>query len=140
MVRLRASDSVLERYQILLKEHVKSSSALLNPNELGSSRVRLSWIWQSNISEASSSSSSVHECESCQSRCRSLYSHHQLIGCTGFGPVHRKIGGGKNTHLSGMRCNRQSTIISIVPKCGKIGLVSWEMSGMPGQLRMPVKK
>ena len=67
MVRLGASDSVLERYQILLKEHVKSSSALLNPNEPGSSRVRLSWIWQSNISGASSSSSSVRECESCRS-------------------------------------------------------------------------
>lgn len=70
MVRLGAGDSVLARYQILLKEHVKSSSALLNPNEPGSSRVRLSWIWQSNLPGGSSSSASLRECESVPARFR----------------------------------------------------------------------
>jgi hypothetical protein len=140
MVRLGASDFVLGKYQILLKEDVKSSSALLNPNEPGSSRVRLSWIWESNISGSSSSSSSVRECESCWSRCCSVHLQCQLIGCTGFGPVHREIGGEKNTDLSGMRCNGQSAITSIVPKCGKIGLLTLETSGMRGQQHMPVEK
>ena len=40
-----ASNEVLDRFKILLKDHIKSSTALLNPNEPGSSNVQLSWIW-----------------------------------------------------------------------------------------------
>lgn len=68
MVTLGASDTDLARYQILLKDHVKSSSALLNPNEPGASRLRLSWIWQSNMPGNNANPSSLRECESFCSR------------------------------------------------------------------------
>ena len=63
MVILGADATTLNKYQILLKEHVKSSSALLNPNEPGSSRVQLSWIWQSAVPGAESSPDRLRECE-----------------------------------------------------------------------------
>jgi hypothetical protein len=64
MVRLGADSLTLEKYQILLKEHVKSSSALLNPNQPGSSRLQISWIWQSNVPGGESSPDRMRECES----------------------------------------------------------------------------
>ena len=63
MVRLGPTQSMLDQYPILHKEHLKSSTALLNPNEPGSSRVRLSWIWQSNMPGNSASPASLRECE-----------------------------------------------------------------------------
>ncbi|KAG5650423.1 hypothetical protein H0H81_012324, partial [Sphagnurus paluster] len=48
MVRLQANEHILEKYQILLKSDIKSSTALLDPNQSGSSNVTLSWIWQIN--------------------------------------------------------------------------------------------
>jgi hypothetical protein len=63
MARLGADDATLEQYQKLLKEHVKSSTALLNPNEPGSTRVRLSWIWQTVRSGDNLVPAALRECE-----------------------------------------------------------------------------
>lgn len=63
MVTLGADADTLNNYRILLKEHVKSSSALLNPNEPGSSRMQLSWIWQSAVPGSESSPDRLRECE-----------------------------------------------------------------------------
>jgi hypothetical protein len=60
MVRLGASEAILSKYHILLKEDVKSSSAILNPNEPGSSRHQLSWIWQTGDSIQGSG---IRECK-----------------------------------------------------------------------------
>ena len=98
MVRLGVDQSILDRYQVLLQEHVKSSSALLNPNEAGSSRLRLSWIWQSRMPGNSASIASLRECLYPFSRCCSIDLPFQLTGCTGFGPGHRNIAGRRNTH------------------------------------------
>ena len=65
MVRLGADDQTLGIFQILLKEHITSSSALLNPNAPGSTRVRLSWIWQTGCSDTNNGRpDALRECES----------------------------------------------------------------------------
>jgi hypothetical protein len=63
MLRLGAGQSVLNQYRILLKQDVKSSSALLNPNLPGSTTLKLSWIWQNGGAGNESTPESLHECE-----------------------------------------------------------------------------
>lgn len=48
-------------YPVLLKEHVKASTAILDPNLPGASRLQLSWIWQVS-GDQSSSTESLLEC------------------------------------------------------------------------------
>jgi hypothetical protein len=43
---LGADDRLLQIFQILTRDDVKASTAVLDPNTPGSTRVRLSWIWQ----------------------------------------------------------------------------------------------
>ena len=49
MIHLGADNKVLERFQILKKEDVRASTAIINPNIPGSSSVKLSWIWQTRM-------------------------------------------------------------------------------------------
>lgn len=63
MSRLGADNSTLEQYPILLKEDVKSSTALLDPNKPGSTRVKLSWIWQTLTEDHESLPDVLRECE-----------------------------------------------------------------------------
>jgi hypothetical protein len=63
MVRLGADHLVLDKYQILLKEHVRSSGALLNPNEPGSTRLKLSWIWCMGEPGDEADPAALRECE-----------------------------------------------------------------------------
>lgn len=46
LVTLGANISILSRLKVLTPSDVKASTAVLNPNEPGSTRVKLSWIWQ----------------------------------------------------------------------------------------------
>jgi hypothetical protein len=46
MVRLGADQMILDKFRVLEKGDLRSSSAILDPNEPGSTRHRLSWIWQ----------------------------------------------------------------------------------------------
>jgi hypothetical protein len=46
MERLEAPSSILEKYKILEKKDILSSTAIQDPNEPGYSTLRLSWIWQ----------------------------------------------------------------------------------------------
>jgi hypothetical protein len=62
MTMLGADQAILNKYPILLKEHLKSSTALLNPNEQGSTRLQLSWIWRSAAGGIGDSSESLLEC------------------------------------------------------------------------------
>jgi hypothetical protein len=64
MVRLGADNSILDKYKSLRKDDLKSSTALLNPNEPGSTRVQLSWIWQTFSEGHQSQPEIVRECES----------------------------------------------------------------------------
>lgn len=48
LVMLGADDTTLNQYQLLAREDIAASTAILNYNERGSTTaVRLSWIWQS---------------------------------------------------------------------------------------------
>jgi hypothetical protein len=63
MVRLGANEQTLRRFQILLKEDIKASTAILNPNIPGSSSLRLSWIWNMESADAATGPVSMIECE-----------------------------------------------------------------------------
>ena len=63
MAQLGADNSILDKYQILCKEDLKSSTALLNPNEPGSTRLQLSWIWQTFAEGHQSQPDTLRECE-----------------------------------------------------------------------------
>jgi hypothetical protein len=63
MVRVGADNDMLQKYQILLKEDVRSSTALLNPNTPGSTRLQLSWIWRAGSAGNDSSPETLRECE-----------------------------------------------------------------------------
>jgi hypothetical protein len=43
---LGADDSILSRFQVLNPSDIAASTMVINPNEPGSTRVTLSWIWQ----------------------------------------------------------------------------------------------
>ena len=47
IVVLGADPSTLSRLQILSLNDIRASTAIVNPNEPGSSSIKLSWIWQS---------------------------------------------------------------------------------------------
>jgi len=66
MVSLGADDSTLMKYQIIVKEDVKTSTSLLNPNEPSSSQLRLSWIWQTGSPSDTSNVEELWECECTQ--------------------------------------------------------------------------
>jgi hypothetical protein len=63
MVRLSANTPTLKEYQVLLPEHMKSSTAILDPNQPGSTRLHLSWIWQVGPAADSNSVAAVQECK-----------------------------------------------------------------------------
>jgi len=46
LIRLGAEPEILNRLLPLSYEDVKASSAMINPNEPGSTQLKLSWIWQ----------------------------------------------------------------------------------------------
>lgn len=50
LVLLGADNTILRKFQPLTKQDVKASSAVLNPNIPGGSRLQLSWIWSSSYS------------------------------------------------------------------------------------------
>lgn len=47
MQALGADEQILNHFQPLKKEDVRSSTAVLRPNQAGSTKLKLSWIWQS---------------------------------------------------------------------------------------------
>lgn len=47
MIDLNVDAATLEIYRPLEKDDVKCSTAVLNPNKAGSTKLKLSWIWQS---------------------------------------------------------------------------------------------
>jgi hypothetical protein len=47
LIKLNATPETVNRFQVLSSQDVNASTAIVNPNEPGSTRVKLSWIWQS---------------------------------------------------------------------------------------------
>jgi hypothetical protein len=46
LISLKCNDAVLKKFRELKKEDLKASTAVLRPNEPGSTSLQLSWIWQ----------------------------------------------------------------------------------------------
>lgn len=63
MVNLKADAATLKKYRTLEPEDIRSSTALLNPNEPGSSKLKLSWIWQTGSTGDQGSSEVLLECK-----------------------------------------------------------------------------
>jgi hypothetical protein len=63
MTRLGADVNVFNIYCILEKQDLKVSTAILNPNEPGSTRQSLSWLWKTRCSPNPSDSETLLECE-----------------------------------------------------------------------------
>ncbi|KAH9481966.1 hypothetical protein JR316_0006496 [Psilocybe cubensis] len=49
LIALGANNSILKRFQVLKKDDVKTSTAILDPNTPGSTRIKLSWIWHNAV-------------------------------------------------------------------------------------------
>lgn len=62
MVRLGADQQTLQIFQVLTTDHIKASTAIRDPNQIGASSLKLSWIWGSGLS-LSDDAESVRECE-----------------------------------------------------------------------------
>jgi hypothetical protein len=62
IVRLGADAATLQQFQVLVKDDLKSSTAILDPNRPGSTTLRLSWIWQGH-NPSNGDSDSLLECE-----------------------------------------------------------------------------
>jgi len=62
LVRLGADAATLTTFQILVKDDVRASTAILDPNEPGSSSLRLSWIWQTG-NPGNDNPAALRECE-----------------------------------------------------------------------------
>ena len=46
LLRLGANPATQSRFRVLTPDDIKASTAVVNPNEPGSTRLKLSWIWQ----------------------------------------------------------------------------------------------
>ena len=47
LIALNCDPSILAQYRVLKKDDLKSSTAILDPNQPGSTALKLSWIWHS---------------------------------------------------------------------------------------------
>ena len=63
LVKLNAGDVTLDKFRVLQRHDISSSTALLNPNEPGSSSHRLSWIWQTGRSTDNPDTMGIQECK-----------------------------------------------------------------------------
>ena len=124
MVRLGADEHTLKTFQVLSREDVKASTAILDPNITGSSTIQLSWIWEMKGKAAGSTPDAMREC---MSRCRVGHRGLSLIifkfsVFIGFGPEHRRIDGKKSCCSLNMRCNGRQEDFCTSPSNGRIDI------------------
>jgi len=62
MTRLGADAATLVKFKVLTREDIKCSTALLDPNRPGSTRIQLSWIWETGSGHDGASAHAVQEC------------------------------------------------------------------------------
>lgn len=122
MVRLGADDRILGKFRILLKEDVKASTAIINPNIAGSSSLRLSWIWETRSAGAGSTPETMRECElpiiQVLALALMIPQFSVSIGC---GHALRSIDGLKNLLWLDMKWSGLQDISYIMQICGKSG-------------------
>lgn len=90
-------------YPVLLPEHVRASTAILDPNEPGSSTLRLSWLWQL-PGEPMDQLGTAGECKSgVMLHLSVLNSIHKSNVSISFGPEPRSTAGRKSCCLLPMK-------------------------------------
>jgi hypothetical protein len=67
ILQLGVDEATLQKFQILGKQDIKASTAILDPNIPGTSAIRLSWIWHSALSHPSSTPDSPELLRECLS-------------------------------------------------------------------------
>ncbi len=126
MIDLQADEATLAGYQVLKKEDIKCSTAVLQPNKAGSTKLKLSWIWHSVDRRVmaglgtppTNDPATLDECTSVVHRSFSSADMMQSGEYTGFVPVQRLKGGVKKPSWSAMRCNGQSPTTNTKAKYG----------------------
>lgn len=72
--KLNAGSEIQDKYKRLGMEDIKSSTILIDPNRPGSTRLKLSWIWQTGLAAGSESSEALREC-----RYKEFIRHYQQL-------------------------------------------------------------
>jgi hypothetical protein len=103
MVKLGAAPHILDIFQVLQKEDVKASTAILDPNIPGSTNLRLSWIWHTNR-PGSGSGSGLDTMRECMSSIPFMLIYVLTLSgqsnvSIGLVRVHKRIDGRKNLPL-----------------------------------------
>lgn len=63
MVRLGADEPTMNKFKLLVKDDVKASTAILDPNIPGSTTIQLSWIWETEVGISGSAPGTMRECK-----------------------------------------------------------------------------
>jgi hypothetical protein len=104
LVKLGANDATLTKYRTLQRNDIGSSTALLNPNEPGSTTShRLSWIWQSSRTTEDETSVGLYECKLYNNLLYYYSLTKQSIVCTGYVRGLKCTDGMKSSFLSAMK-------------------------------------
>lgn len=98
MVRLGADERTLNQFKLLVRDDVKASTAILDPNIAGSSSIRLSWIWETGPGISGSAPDTMRECKlSCTFLIFDLVlTYPKFSVFIGFGPDRKNTDGKKN--------------------------------------------
>lgn len=70
MIRLKADEQCLERYQVLKKADLKVTTAISDPNARAQRHVHLAWFWTMDVQRDSEAEDWMEECESFVRYCR----------------------------------------------------------------------
>ena len=123
LVALNVGKDILEKYQILKVKDLASSTALVNPNMPGSTRLQLSWIWQTELNNGEISSAALRECTSEIHKfgLHIFIYHYQSTGSIGYVQGLFVKDGQKNLFWSDTKCDGHSTTMSIRNQRGTLG-------------------
>jgi hypothetical protein len=112
---LGAEPSIMNRFKILKPIDVQASTAVLNPNQPGSTSLKLSWIWQTsarNLSLLEESEINVAEQNITVIECMSFpfisiyyFSFFKFGECIGYAPEPKNCDGKKRLPLHRMKCS-----------------------------------
>jgi hypothetical protein len=64
LIALGASDDIMKRYQVLKKEHLRTSTVVVDPNARGQRNTSLAWFWSMDIEGDSAKDALMTECAS----------------------------------------------------------------------------
>lgn len=125
MVRLGADKPMLDKFKLLSREDVKASTAILDPNIAGSSKIHLSWIWETGPKISGLAPEAMWECKPLEAfKDLTLITFLKFSVFIGFRPECKNTDGKKNSCWLNMRWNGPQDHFCTRPKNGRIGLKS----------------